>query len=255
MTACAADEATAIPDEERPSVGYILLTEGPDYLTVLFSPTPGPAWFHAASDATTCTCTQPGIALPVNVPSAGTITVQAPHCGATLATLLPKLSKPEGFSYTGPDITVRTPGEAFSVTAPGAPGGIAAFAGTLEIPAPFAGVMPRLGPTTQPLVVSRSKDLVVTWTPEGKTGETVDLFLVAQAPGVSGDLDCRCSTSDSAGKLTVPAATLSMFARTSGTLNEGTVSLRRYVVHTYPTGKSSVQLVGEIERSGSVSFE
>lgn len=264
MKACAADEATTIPDDELPSVGTILMagqevTADAEAATASVSGTfwsiPGNASFiPSASDETTCSCRHLAIADPVDLPSAGTITVQALHCGATLATLVPKSGAPTGTRYAGATLESWSPGEAFSVTATGAPGGIAAFAGTLQTAAPFGAVMPPIGPTTKPILISRLTDLVVTWTPEGKTGESVTLTLSQLEDGT--DEVCTCSTKDSAGKLTVPAATLSSaFTPTSGTMDGASATLERFIARTYAVGKSSVDLVGLVETSGGVFFD
>jgi hypothetical protein len=132
--------------------------------------------------------------------------------------------------------------------------GVPAFAGRLQTGGPLAGLSPPMGPMAKPLVISRSVDFVVTWTPEGMTDEAVGLVLVQ--PQISerseNESDCLCAAPDAAGRLTLSAAQLSAAFGPSTT---GQITVRRFIVRTVAAGAASVQLVGYVATGGVVMFE
>jgi hypothetical protein len=147
-----------------------------------------------------------------------------------------------------------TPGDALAVSAPGDPSGAPAFAGTLQTVVPLAGLSPAIGGSAQNLVIPLGHDLVVTWTPEGHDGETVDVTL--RQITSSSVVSCGCSALDSAGTLTMPSSLLSQhFVPTTSPQTTATASVLRSIDTPVGTGDAQVHLVGVVQASGPVLLQ
>jgi hypothetical protein len=132
---------------------------------------------------------------PALPPFASAGTIQITTGGAPVATMQPQ----NGYENM---TAAWSPGAALDVAASGAE--VPAFHVTLPTPGPFVGLVPAFNGGGPPLVVDRTKDLAVGWTPEGHAGEIVAVIM----GGVGAALGFSCHVDDSAGGVTLPAAAL-----------------------------------------------
>jgi hypothetical protein len=120
------------------------------------------------------------------------------------------------------------PGDTLSVSAAGSPGQVAAFSGSVVVPAPLTGIAPAISGT---VTIPKANDFVVSWTP-GTGTATVQLFLEDIPLNGIG-----CTAPVTAGSITVPASLLNMlggsgsiivtnFSQTAATASNAAVSLR-----------------------------
>lgn len=170
------------------------------------------------------------LALPVGplVPLvAGDVTIDL-H-GTPLATLLAP-------DYAEIDDAVWNGGDVLGVSAPG--GNIAAFSGNLETPALIAGVTPPFGST--PVMIAKGADVPISWTPEGRDGETMQLQIDAVATAGPADV-ILCTVPDSAGSVVVDA---SLLARIPSAVS-GSIHLTRSITSNVSGANVRVTLVGE----------
>jgi hypothetical protein len=132
-------------------------------------------------------------------PNAGIIAVT--DGSITIANITPSASANTGGYSVPQSVGMWNAGDTLSVTAPGAT--IHAFSGNVAAVSALAGVMPSLasGPT-----VSRSTELVVSWTTDTKTTGSSVQFAVADMAGNA----VACQVPDAAGMVTVPIALLAM---------------------------------------------
>jgi hypothetical protein len=147
--------------------------------------------------------------------------------------------------YPDADSGAWNPGDALRVSASG--GEVAPFSGTLQTGALLSGVTPAIG--TTPLVIDRTQDLQVSWTPEGRAGENV--LLAVQQFTASGGLTCYCEAADPAGRVTVSATLLGQFDTQQPS---GRIRVERLITSTAPCANATIDLVGEVSQTGDVSF-
>ncbi|HJX52801.1 MAG TPA: hypothetical protein VJ801_08555 [Polyangia bacterium] len=200
-----------------------------------------------------CGVEERGLPYPVKPPDAGRITIAAAAGATTLATLVPWAfvdgygkfygMSDLGWSWFSPlsdygpvDSQPWSPGDALRVVAAG--NEVESFSGALQTGAPLAGIMPPIGPS--PVVLDRSQDFEVSWTPEGKGDATVLLSLPR-----SGSI-CYCDAPDSAGRLVVDANLLSPLS----VEQNGKIKLARLTISTVASGNATIDLVGAVIQEG-----
>jgi hypothetical protein len=198
----------------------------------------------------TCNCAT-GIALPAPSSNAGTITVQVAPCGPLLASL-PFGVDSGAMEYPQAQAS-WTPGDALAVSAPGDPSQVHAFAGILQTGVPLTGLTPAIGPSSQNILVPRAQPFVVSRTPEGRSGEMVDLVLRQITPSTV--VACGCVVPDSAGSVTVPAALLSEHFVPSTTKTHETAVVLRTIDRPVAADDALVDLVSLVEVQGTVLFQ
>jgi hypothetical protein len=250
-TGCAADDAGAPSDDGGAPYGGAVVAYMSNSNPLLSAGFPYFGTFPTATTATTCNCAS-GLVDPAPSQNAGTITVQAAHCGPLVATLTFGTDA-GGFPEYGQSGAPWTSGDAFSVSASGDPSQIHAFAGTLQTPVSFAGLSPAIGPSAENLVLPLDKDLVVSWTPEGRLGETVAFRLSELSPASLGS--CACYGPDSAGTLTVPASLLSQHFVPTTTKTTANASVLRTIDVLAGADDAIVHLVGVVAVSGEVLLQ
>jgi hypothetical protein len=199
---------------------------------------------------TVCGCGG-GIALPSPSSSAGIITVRAGPCEADVASL--SFDDESGFPEYPQASASWTPGAALAVTAQGDPAQVHAFAGMLQTGEPLAGLTPAFGPQAQDIVIPLDQSLVVSWTPEGRSGEVVAVEL--REVTTSSVVTCSCYVSDSAGTLTMPAASLSHFVPTATPHATATAQVVRTIDGALGIDDAVVDLVGVVSAGGPVVLQ
>jgi hypothetical protein len=231
-----------------------------------FAPGAGFGIAQCDADAGACCCFTGATVLPgFDTPAAGAITVA--DDAATTATLSPAAVVVEGgtvstsfqgtwelgrpwFDFPGvymqADAGGWRPGDALQVSATG--GQVDRFSGTLKTGALLAGVTPAIGAGA--VMVDRSKDFAVAWTPEDRAGENV-LFMLQQFTS-RGALTCYCMVPDSMGGVTMSA---SMVGRFDTSQLAASVRLERLTVSTAPCDNASIDLVSEVTQSAAVMFQ
>jgi hypothetical protein len=110
----------------------------------------------------------------------------------------------------------------------------------------LAGVTPAIGGA--PVLVPRSRDFEVTWTPAGAGPDQVILMLDLS----SGAFSCSCTAPDSAGKVTLRSSLLS---QPGSSPSSGTIRLARTTTSTVPVDNATIDLVGEVAVSGAVKLQ
>jgi hypothetical protein len=138
------------------------------------------------------------------------------------------------------------PGRAIAVVAGGAD--LDGFEGTMHTGAALTGVTPPIG--SGPIVIDRSQDLHVSWTPEGLADEEV--LLTVRQIATDSVIACFCSAPDSAGELTVDKAVLATFGVEQLSC---TMELERALTSTVLTDDAVVDLVSEVVQETSATFE
>jgi hypothetical protein len=206
--------------------------------------------FPAAGNGTTCHCAS-GIADPAPSRSAGTITVQAGPCGPVVASL--SFGDDSGFPEYTQESVSWTPGDALAVSAAGDPSQVHAFAGTLQTGIPLSGLSPAIGPSAQNIVVPLDQPLVLSWTPEGRSGETVDVYIRQVTP--TSVVSCGCVAPDSAGTMTFPSALLSQHFVPTTTKTTATATVARTIDTLTSADDAVVHLVGVVSVGGPVLLE
>jgi hypothetical protein len=204
----------------------------------------------ASGPGTKCSCLS-GVALPVGSENAGTITVERPHCGGVLATLLYYGNQAEA-DYSATSQLPWNPGDTLDVVATG---GVTPFSGTLQTGGPIVGLSPATLAGPQPLNVSRSQDFVLTWMPEGKSGESVMVDIRQPSPQSQ---SCACVAPDSDGKITLGAALLQGFVPTTSPNPQNTqvyVTVSRSIVSSVYTASGRVDLVGQVAVGGTLNLQ
>jgi hypothetical protein len=150
-------------------------------------------------------CEEPErIGLPASTvpPVAGNLTI-TDH-GASVATLV----SPD---YPEVDSATWAPGDSLAVSAAG--GDVLAFSGTLVTPVAIAGVSPDF--TQSSVAIAHDADLHVSWTPESKEGEVMQLQIDSIENGAGHVV--LCAVPDSAGSIVVDASLLApLFPSSSG---------------------------------------
>jgi hypothetical protein len=250
-TACAADEAGTVTDDGGAPYEGAVVASMSNSSPLLWAGFPYFGSFPTASAGTTCNCAG-GIPDPPPSRSAGTVAVQAAHCGPLLASLFFDTEAGAFPEYTQSHAAF-TPGDAFSISAPGDPSAIHAFAGTLQTPVPIAGLSPAFGPSAQNLVISVNEDLVVSWTPEGRPGETVDVVLSELGP--TSIVECACFAPDSAGTLTLPASLLVQHFTETTTGVSANAGASRTIDTLVGADDAVVHLVGVVAVGGPVLLQ
>jgi hypothetical protein len=225
--------------------------------------------------AATCSCAQVEVVvgLPPFTPgpgSAGTVTLSSAGGGSPLATLTP------GSGGSGIEASIRgsdgswglsfdveswdlgglpagnygdvhslpwNPGDDLSIVATG--DAVHAFSGALQVPALLSGVTPVLGQAA--LVINRTQDFNITWTPEGRENESVLLILQQSTQPAT---ICYCIAPDATAALTVDASLLSQFST-----QDGRMSLERLITSTASSDNATVTLVGEVAETAGVIFQ
>lgn len=172
-------------------------------------------------------------------PNAGVIAVT--DGSTTIATIMPSADPNTGGYAVPQSVGMWNAGDTLSVTAPGAT--IHAFTGSVPAVSVFAGVMPN--PSSGP-TISRSTELVVSWTTDTKTtGSNVQLA-VADAVGNA----VACQVPDAAGTVTVPIALLAMTASGAAVL-----SLQRTLATTAADSNATVAVQSAALVVGNASLE
>lgn len=207
--------------------------------------------YSTASTGTVCNCIT-GIALPAPSSSAGTITVLAGPCGPAVGSLAFDSEAGVEAQYTQIPAT-WTPGDALAVSAQGDPSQVHAFAGILQTGVPIADLSPAIGPSAQNIVIPLDQPLVLSWTPEGRSGETVDL-LVREITTTS-VVACGCAALDSAGTMTVPSALLSQHLVPTTSKTTAVAYVTRAIETLAGADNAVVQLVGVVETGGPILLE
>jgi hypothetical protein len=136
------------------------------------------------------------------------------------------------------------PGDELTVSASGDQ--VHAFTGTLHVGGALVGLTPSFFGGS--LAIDRTKDLVVSWTPED-AGEDVSLYLT-QGLG----LNCFCAVADSAGSLTVDTGVLSQFTPSEDAGLEGAITVERLRITPVHTDNATIDLVGAVQMTAQASF-
>ena len=199
----------------------------------------GPAYAVAPAGPATCACSS-GIPLPDPWQSAGTITVDAPDCGPSLAVLSMPAAADGDRPYAGTPGVAWTPGDVLGVAATGAAGGVGAFSGGLVTAALVANLQPPiLEPSSKPVLVPRTEPLVLSWTPEGKAGETV-MLRIAQTVSEDSFVQCTCIGPDAPGTMTVPVSMLSRYVPTASAPGTTSAFFTRSIASSVAVGAGAV---------------
>jgi hypothetical protein len=126
---------------------------------------------------------------------------------------------------------------------------VAAFDASLIAPGPVFGTMPRIGAAD--LVISRSSDWTLTWTPDSHANEEIQLTITDDINGLRAR-GIGCLADDSAGTVTVPAALLSKLNADDA----GAILLDRLSVRFVNSGNASIAVYASpIEATSGVTFE
>jgi hypothetical protein len=206
-----------------------------------------------------CRC-NPGIATPIpDFLSAGAITFQAPG-GATLGALLPSPIASDGTydlgaNYSAPPagLIPWQPGAVLDVSAAGYPGQVDPFSASFPTSQAFSGLTPAIG--SNPVTVPLAQDLVVSWTPEGRSNESVHLDLSQSTMG-GGIGRCVCDAADSDGRLILTASQIgATFKATTAAQTAATASFLRTIVTATTTANVALQLEGTVQVSSDLSFQ
>ncbi len=249
-TGCAAEDAGTTGNDAGPYQGAVVASGTSAGQQLLSAGFPYFGSFPATTGGTTCNCVE-GIADPSPSQSAGTITVQAAHCGPLVASLA--FGDDSGFPEYAQSPATWTPGDALVVSAPGDPSQVHGFAGTLQTGVPLAGLSPAIGPSGQNIVIPLDQPLVVSWAPEGRSNETVDVTLSAVT--TSSYATCGCFAPDSAGTLTMPSALLSQHFAPTTTKTTANLGVSRTLVTPVAADDAVVDLVGIVSVEGPVDLE
>jgi hypothetical protein len=173
-----------------------------------------------------------GIALPIDIPTAGVLTVS--DAGTTLTTLQPgNYLKSSEFERS----LTWAPGDILELTTSGAE--VEAFHASIATPLEFSGLSPEF---SRSLDVPLSSDFVLSWTPQATSCTKVQFVL---ADGVSANI--VCSVDDSAGMITVPAQLLAKVTSTSAP-----VALSRINSVFFRTAKAGVEVDAMFVRSATM---
>lgn len=171
------------------------------------------------------------LVLPVGPPmplTAGDVTITL--MGSPLSTLIAP-------DYVEVKNATWSPGDVLGVSAPG--GYVAAFSGSLETPIMISGVTPAFGSTA--VTISSDADLRVSWTPEAKPGERMQLQIDFTADA-NPPTFILCAVPDSAGAVLVDASLLARFP----TATTGGIHLTRSITSNALGANVDVALVGEV---------
>jgi hypothetical protein len=222
-----------------------------------------------------CSCAQAAVVvgLPPFSPgpgSAGPVTLSSTGGGSPLATLTPgsggggieasirgndgswglssaleswDLGALPAGSYADVPSLPWNPGDDLLVVAAG--DAVHAFSGTLQVPALLSGVTPVLGEA--PLVIDRTQDFSITWTPEWRANESMLLILRQWTQPAT---ICYCTAPDAAATLTVGASLLSQFST-----QQGQLSLERLITSTASSDNATITLIGEVAETAGVVFQ
>jgi hypothetical protein len=170
------------------------------------------ATFHATPPTPECSGTLTGVCC-YNPPGSTTTTpvyagkITVDDGTTTIATLTP----PDYVAASEEEASVKwAPGDTIKVTAAG--GKVDAFSISGKAPARIAGLTPSFSTT---VAVTLSKDLVVSWTPNGDSCTKISFGLNQKTTAPASYIGCVVD--DSAGTLTVPHSLLSKFTATTGT--------------------------------------
>jgi hypothetical protein len=214
-------------------VASMNLDTQPYALYAQFQTAANPSPSSGAADAgfeASCYAWQPMVSLPTGfgpggsaLPTAGSVTIA--RDGAPLATLL-------GPSY--PEITnvSWTAGDTLDVQAAG--GDVDAFAGSLQTPATLQGLSPAFG--QGPIAIASGTDFQISWTPEGKAGEIMQVQIESDGAWVS------CTASDSDGSVVIGA---DLIAQLSLAANP-TIHLIRSITSNVLGPNATVALEGQL---------
>jgi hypothetical protein len=247
---CTEDDSGTMANDAATYQGAVVASGTTAGRQVLSAGFPYFGGFPSSKGGTTCNCGG-GIALPAPSQSAGIVTVQVAHCGALVASLA--FSDEGGFAEYDQSPASWTPGAALAVSAAGDPSQVHAFAGTLQTGVPIAGLSPAIGPSGQNIVIPLDQDLVVSWTPEGRSNETVDVVLEETTP--SSIVTCTCFGPDAAGTMTVPSALLSQHLVATTTKTVANASVSRTIETLAAADDAVVDLVGVVTVGGPVDLE
>jgi hypothetical protein len=182
--------------------------------------------------------------LPGPGPGAGVVTVADGE--APVATLDTPSAMGTGAVQVSVAGSLWTPGDALAVTATG--GEVAAFSGTLRTPNALANASLAIGSAA--VAISRAKDLVVTWAPDGMPGEKLQILVSGTPSSMGAPSFIACTALDTAGSITVGASFLGMLPAGSAQ-----VTLSRSVVEKVVVSNGSVALVGESQISGPATLD
>jgi hypothetical protein len=96
-----------------------------------------------------------------------------------------------------------------------------------------------------PVMIDRSQDFEIAWTPESQGNDQIVLTLNANA------YSCVCAAATSAGAITVGSALLSKFDASSN----GFIELARYTMSTACGNNQTIVLGGVTSVQGTVTLE
>jgi hypothetical protein len=185
-------------------------------------------------------CCEQQVRIPLPVPSvppvAGNVTVSL-H-GVPLAMLL----SPD---YAEIDTATWSPGDALGVSAAG--GEVAAFSGTLVTPSMITGLSPALGQA--PVTIAHDADFRISWTPEAKDGELMQLQIDSIESG--GARVVLCAVLDTAGSVVVDASLLGPLAGAQS----ASIHFTRSITSNVSVSNANVALEGDLWLSSLATIQ
>lgn len=155
--------------------------------------------------------------------------------------------------YDDPDDDRWTAGESIGIESTGGPS-VSPFAGTLQLPPAIEGTS--FGAT--PGSIDLARDLTVTWTPDGPSGETMWLTVLQNNPRSNGPMSgiCVCQVPDTAGTVTLSAELLSKNLYPSSAPGfEATLELSRRLATPVRRGNVLVTLLGFVQIDDQVAVK
>jgi len=223
-------------------LGYSVTSSGTNYnASATFHPNYGGA---AASSSAACPGAQIGVCcfvpqttacpFPSSV-SAGAITVSD---GSTLLGQIPYSDGYGDLSSSSSNNVAWHAGDTLNVSAPGAPGFVNSFMGSVVVPADLTGISPAAIANGTALTIPKSHDFVVSWTPGTGTSQVV-LYL--------SDItleDIACKVPVTAGTITVSSTLLQMLG--SG----GSLTLAPFATGTATDSNATLS----VEADGTFNF-
>lgn len=139
-------------------------------------------------------------------------------------------------NYPEVDDATWNGGDVLEVSAPG--GNVASFSGSLVTPKVISGVTPAFG--SSPVIIPTGADFRVSWMPEGRDGEEMQLQINMIDSGGNAPV-ILCDVPDSTGSVVVDA---SLFARMPSGATGG-IHLTRSITSTAYGANVSVTLIGD----------